>query len=347
MVQQQQQQQHAQQQQAPPAPHYRPPWPGELFLYGGASCVIAAVITNPLDVAKTQLQVQGELGAAGKLAERPKGMAGALLALTRAEGPLALLRGVAPSMLREATYSTVRYGAYDPIKARLQASFGGGYARSHAAQAAAAAAKGANETQAMPMHLKIAAGGLAGALGAAGATPSDLIKVRAQAAAAGGGGGGGLAATAAAIYRDEGGLRGLYRGVGPTTLRAAMLTATQLPTYDHAKYILTTHPATAAYFAEGDGLHFACSMVAGVACATVVAPVDLVKSRYMNQPVDAAGRGLRYRGMLDCLVQSARAEGVRALWKGLLPSCVRLGPHTCISLLIFEKFRHLAGLAPI
>jgi hypothetical protein len=66
-------------------------------------------------------------------------------------------------MLREATYSTVRYGAYDPIKSWLQASaLGAGYTRSHGQQAAAAASRGANETQAMPMSLKILAGGMAG-----------------------------------------------------------------------------------------------------------------------------------------------------------------------------------------
>jgi len=183
-------------------------------------------------------------------------------------------------------------------------------------------------------------------LGAAGATPSDLIKVRAQAAAAGSGRPPGLWATAVSIYKTEGGVRGLYRGVGPTTLRAAMLTATQLPTYDHAKYVLTTHPATAGRFRESDVLHFVCSMVAGVACATVVAPVDLIKSRFMNQPV-AGGKGLRYGSMADCLLQTVRGEGVLALWKGWTPSCIRLGPHTCISLLIFEKFRQWAGLSPI
>jgi hypothetical protein len=46
----------------------------------------------------------------------------------------------------------------------------------------------------------------------------------------------GLWAAAVSIYREEGGLKGLYRGAAPTTLRAAMLTATQLPVYDHAKY---------------------------------------------------------------------------------------------------------------
>ena len=89
------------------------------------------------------------------------------------------------------------------------------------------------------------------------------------------------------------------------------------------------------------------SMVAGVACATVVAPVDLIKSRYMNQPVAASGRGAHYASMADCLAQAVRAEGPLALWKGWAPSCMRLGPHTCISLLIFERLRHWAGIAPI
>ncbi|GBF88117.1 mitochondrial substrate carrier family protein [Raphidocelis subcapitata] len=336
------------------APHHRPPAPGELFAYGGLSCVVAAVITNPLDVLKTQLQIQGELAGRPGAAPAPPapggrrlGMGRTMLALVRAEGPSALMRGVAPSMLREASYSTIRYGAYDPIKARLQASFGQRYVRAHATQAAESAARGANETQVLPMSLKIAAGGMAGALGAAGATPTDLIKVRQQAAAAGGARPTGVLRTAAEIYGSEGGLRGLYRGVWPTTLRAAMLTATQLPVYDHCKYELTTHASTSALFKEGHALHFACSIIAGFACATVVAPVDQIKTRYMNQPIGPDGRGLRYSSMAACLVSTVRAEGVTALWKGWAPSCLRLGPHTCVSLLIFEQLRRFAGLAPI
>jgi solute carrier family 25 protein 14/30 len=39
----------------------------------------------------------------------------------------------------------------------------------------------------------------------------------------------------AAIFRAERGLLGLYRGVGPTTVRASILTASQLASYDHTK----------------------------------------------------------------------------------------------------------------
>jgi hypothetical protein len=55
-----------------------------------------------------------------------------------------------------------------------------------------------------------------------------------------------------------------------------------LPSPHPRAAVLTTSPATERHFpSESRLLHLACSMVAGVACATTVAPVDLVKSRYM------------------------------------------------------------------
>lgn len=65
--------------------------------------------------------------------------------------------------------STIRYGAYEPIKSLLTQQDSGGSSSSGGAQAG------------MPLWKKVAAGGAAGAIGAAGATPSDLIKVRMQA----------------------------------------------------------------------------------------------------------------------------------------------------------------------
>ena len=45
--------------------------------------------------------------------------------------------------------------------------------------------------------------------------------------------------------------------------------------------------------------------------------------------------------------QAVRSGGVLSLWAGFMPSWIRLGPHTCISLLVFEWLRKQAGLAPI
>ncbi len=74
---------------------------------------------------------------------------------------------------------------------------------------------------------------------------------------------------------------------------------------------------------EGTALHFTASFVAGLAATTLAAPADLVKSRIM---ADRKGGGsARYRGPIDCLVQTVRTEGPLALFRGWTASYVRLG----------------------
>lgn len=69
-----------------------------------------------------------------------------------------------------------------------------------------------------------------------------------------------------AIYRAEG-WAGLYRGVGPTTLRAAVLSAAMLPSYDHSKRVILE-----AGWIEADGrlLHAGTDVMrrAAVVCAS-------------------------------------------------------------------------------
>lgn len=81
--------------------------------------------------------------------------------------------------------------------------------------------------------------------------------------------------------------------------------------------------------------------------AQTTSPVDLVRTRLMNQPVDAHGRGTLYSGMVDCAVKTVRAEGVLAIYKGFLAQWMRVGPHTTISLVAWEWLRHMFGLHAI
>lgn len=63
---------------------------------------------------KIRLQLQGELSS-----DAPKkynGMFRGLITIFREEGIRGWCGGLAPSMLREASYSTLRMGLYDPIK---------------------------------------------------------------------------------------------------------------------------------------------------------------------------------------------------------------------------------------
>lgn len=48
-----------------------------------------------------------------------------------------------------------------------------------------------------------------------------------------------------------------------------------------------------------------------------------------------------YRSSLDCLVKTVRYEGCRALYKGFVPTWLRLGPWNIIFFVSFEKLKRL------
>lgn len=49
-------------------------------------------------------------------------------------------------------------------------------------------------------------------------------------------------------------------------------------------------------------------MIAGFNAAVVTSPVDVVKSRVMNQKIGPNGENLVYKGMVDCFSKVGSAE---------------------------------------
>lgn len=54
-------------------------------------------------------------------------------------------------------------------------------------------------------------------------------------------------------------------------------------------------------------------------------------------------RGTLYRGMIDCLQQSVKNEGILSLYKGFLPLWMRLGPWALINWIAFENIMLAIG----
>jgi hypothetical protein len=117
---------------------------------------------------------------------------------------------------------------------------------------------------------------MSGAAGSIIANPCDLIKIRCQAEQSRSMG---IVEVVRHVVANEGGVRALWQGVGPNVQRAALLTATQVPTYDEFK----RQALRRGWFEEGLGLHFVGSSVAGFLTAVVTNPVDVVKTRMMEQ----------------------------------------------------------------
>lgn len=280
----------------------------EQFACAGLANMIAAAVTNPIDVVKVRLQIDGT-GKSGEARRFTSSPLDAGAKIVRAEGVGALYRGLLASLVREGSYSGIRMGMYEPVKQAL----------------------GATDPDHTPFYLKVGAGALTGALGSALANPLDLLKVQMQSVE---GPSGPHHPTTSARLRTamtEYGILGLWRGSIPTITRAALLTATQIPSYDHAKHTLMNMG-----FADGIGLHFVCSTFAGVCTAVVTAPVDLAKTRIMNHSSE--------HGMVRTILEVARVEGVPAIYKGFHGQWLRIGPHTTVSLMVFENLRHLFGM---
>ena len=60
---------------------------------------------------------------------------------------------------------------------------------------------------------------------------------------------------------------------------------------------------------------------------------------YSFTGVDAKGKGLYYKGFLDCLWKILTKEGPIGFYKGWSASWFRLVPHTILSLVIWEETR--------
>lgn len=223
--------------------------------------------------------------------------------------------------MREASYSTIRLGLYEPFKVYL----------------------GATDPAHTPLWKKICSGAMSGMIGSAIACPTDVIKIRFMA----------LPARQNWEYRNtlhafqqiilKEGVSGLWTGVGPTVKRAALITATQVSSYDHAKHTILN----AELLNEGVILHVTSSVIAGLITTLVTSPMDMVRTRFMNQKKDPGGKPLMYKGTLDCIVKTVKAEGVFGLYKGFIPNWTRSGTHTVVIFFVFEQLRRLVGMQPV
>jgi dicarboxylate transporter 10 len=120
------------------------------------------------------------------------------------------------------------------------------------------------------------------------------------------------------MIREEGPLS-LFRGVWPNSMRAVLMTASQLASYDVFKTLLLAHtPLT-----DNLTTHFSASIMAGFVATTVCSPVDVIKTRVMSM---STGKGKSEESLWQLLRRINRVEGPGWMWRGWVPSFMRLGP---------------------
>jgi solute carrier family 25 (mitochondrial oxoglutarate transporter), member 11 len=205
------------------------------------------------------------------------------------------LRRLTAALLRQATYTTTRLGVYNTLEEYMT---------------------GADGTP-PPFLVKAGIGMTAGAVGAVVGTPSEVALIRMMSD-------GRLPPEQRRGYRNvfdalrrvvvEEGVLTLWRGTGPTVLRAMALNAAQLASYSQAKEVLVR----TAGMRDGVPLHLAASLCSGFIATAVSLPVDITKTKI--QTMKTVNGVPEYRGAVDVLTKTVQREGFFRLWKGCASS---------------------------
>ncbi|KAJ1979052.1 hypothetical protein H4R35_001667 [Dimargaris xerosporica] len=130
----------------------------------------------------------------------------------------------------------------------------------------------------------------------------------------------------------EEGVRGLYRGLGPTVMGYLPTWAIYFATYDSLKNSLALHTGRSV---NHPLVHILSAMGAGATSSISTNPLWVIKTRLMTQNQTTA---YRYTSTLHAFQSILQQEGWRGLYKGLGTSMIGL-THVVIHFPLYEKLK--------
>jgi len=281
------------------------------FAAGGCAGFVEVSLMHPLDLVKTRLQVQGS----NAMNARYSSVFDCFRQMIHAEGFGSLYKGILPPLLAETPKRAVKFFTFEQYK--ILFSFG------------------KHQPDAVALTL---AGLCCGITEAFVINPFEVVKVRLQTEA-------GVSlkeqrstlATAKEIVEAEGlGLRGLNKGLTSTLGRHGVFNMVYFSFYHNVK---DAFPALEDPLKEF-GRKFLIGLTAGTLSSIANIPFDVAKSRIQGpQPVPGQ---IKYRTCFATMATVAKEEGVAALYRGLVPKIMRLGPGGAIMLLVYDyAFQYL------
>ena len=279
---------------------------------GGTAGTIAISTVYPLETVKTIIQMQSEAGSKATFAKVVKERAGT-------EGLGTLYRGLPAACCRQFFFASLRIGLFYNYSDYIKSS------------------------KHRPMTLlESTIGSLAtGAIGISAVMPFDVIFVRFQAdtavPVAQRRGYTSLGNAMSRIIKEEG-AGTLWRGIIPAIGRAMALNLGMLVPYEKCKAFFQP---TLGYTRTN---YLLSSAIAGFGASFCSLPFDNAKVKMQKMKAGPDGK-MPYKGLFDCMVKTAKKEGVRGLWAGFLPFYAVIAPHSMLTLIISDALRVLLGVS--
>lgn len=291
--------------------------------------LVAETLTLPTDVIKTRLQVQNlvhsqaESAASSSSSKVYSGMFDAALSISRHEGVAGLFRGLQPALIRQVSYTGLAFVVFEPVRDTITVLTAG-------------------DANATPTFVtRVLSGGIAGGFGISIMNPTEVLKTKMQTNQAALYESPSMLQIMRNVYRTDG-VVGFWAGVWPNICRAFLVNAAEIGMYDNAKNLITNEYQLCAPSSIYG--HVFASLVAGTCSALVSTPVDVVKTRFMNQ---AGSHNKQYQmGMVQTLLSIPKQEGFFALYKGFTPIICRKVVWCTAFFVTYERVRAYFGLPP-
>lgn len=264
----------------------------------------------PVERAKILFQLQGP--GRGNY----NGILPTILKMYSEEGVKGLFRGNGLNCLRIFPYSAVQFYVYQRVKHLLLKD---------------------GETE-LGNYQRLLGGLVCGTASVGVTYPLDLVRTRlsiqtanlsklAQSKIATGDKPPGILELLVKIYKTEGGIIGLYRGVWPTTLGVAPYVAINFAVYEQLnEYLTSSTPLTKLLLGA----------TAGGVAQTLTYPMDLLRRRFQVLSMGTNELGFQYTSVWNALQTIVKLEGARGLYKGLVANLFKVVPSMAVSWLTYD-----------
>ncbi|KAF8232189.1 mitochondrial carrier [Tricholoma matsutake] len=316
------------------------------FVAGGCAGAASRTVVSPLERLKIIQQVQPRTSDG-----QYKGVWRSLMRMWNEEGFKGFMRGNGINCLRIVPYSAVQFTTYEQLK-KWFTLHGSKELDTPKRLASGALAGITSVCSTYPLdlvrsRLSIATASVALAANASSSSTSSVSTASARIPA------GALAqpalfhttaTTAAAsvyskadltiwgmtlkIVREEGGVRGLYRGLVTTAVGVAPYVGINFAAYELLRSIITP-PGKSSVARK-----LSCGALAGTISQTLTYPFDVLRRKM--QVTGMKGGAVKYTGALDALRSILRVEGVAGLYRGLWPNLLKVAPSIATSFFTYE-----------
>ncbi|KAL7622941.1 hypothetical protein AAE478_006620 [Parahypoxylon ruwenzoriense] len=293
------------------------------FCAGGVAGAVSRTVVSPLERLKILFQVQ----SAGRN-EYKLSVGKALAKMWKEEGWRGFMAGNGTNCIRIVPYSAVQFGSYNLYKRQFFEKYPG--------------------APLSPFE-RLICGGIAGITSVFFTYPLDIVRTRLSIQSASFAALGhtskdklpGMWSTMVMMYKQEGGIPALYRGIIPTVAGVAPYVGLNFMTYEFVRKYLTPegdeNPSAARKLLAG--------AVSGAVAQTCTYPFDVLRRRFQINTM--SGMGYQYKSIGDAVRVIIAQEGLRGMYKGLIPNLLKVAPSMAANWLSFEVTRDfLVDLKP-